>query len=430
MPTTITANTFHEGSTCPFCQESISSGQSIIICPDCGAVQHDLCWNHNDGCSSYHCDKKVSSSQPGFQPELTITEHDLAKVRVPEKPKHQTPEEVAKAYTPTTSAKLSILSVISLIFAFLGLIGIIGLVIQQVAFFVISLMIALLAVLLGVIALVRINLNPKISGGIIAVITISLSCLIIAGDFIVLHFVTRKETLEQRVNLQMSSMPSEEHLKSLPPSKSSAIKANVVIKCSSSGFFKNLSFGSGVITKIKDKKAFILTNKHVIGVSNEEEHPEKKIMVMLYNGESCTGEIEWLAPGNIDIAIISCEVLTLKDFSPVRVARKTMAPSQQVFAIGNPMNFSWSYTEGVISSIRSKKSSSRDIEVYQTQTPINQGNSGGGLYSMEGILIGINTWTLNKSFAEGLNFSISTKSIVDLLNDRAKEFLLFGRGER
>ena len=57
----------------------------------------------------------------------------------------------------------------------------------------------------------------------------------------------------------------------------------------------------------------------------------------------------------------------------------------------------------------------RDVTVYQTQTPINQGNSGGGLYNMRGELVGINTWTQDKAHAEGLSFAISAQSVVDLL---------------
>jgi serine protease Do len=84
----------------------------------------------------------------------------------------------------------------------------------------------------------------------------------------------------------------------------------------------------------------------------------------------------------------------------------------------------WSYTEGVISAIRQQGFGSRDVTVYQTQTPINQGNSGGGLYNMAGELVGINTWTQDKSQAEGLSFAISAQSLVDLLKADSKADLL------
>ena len=85
MVTPLKANMFHSGSTCPFCQEAITEGQQIIICPDCGCIQHDLCWGHNNGCASYHCDNKVTTTQPNFIPELTITSEELDEIIIPPK---------------------------------------------------------------------------------------------------------------------------------------------------------------------------------------------------------------------------------------------------------------------------------------------------------------------------------------------------------
>jgi S1-C subfamily serine protease len=53
--------------------------------------------------------------------------------------------------------------------------------------------------------------------------------------------------------------------------------------------------------------------------------------------------------------------------------------------------------------------------VLQTTAAINPGNSGGGLYDAEGRLIGINTMTGDKRFAEGLGFSIALPTLFDLL---------------
>jgi len=45
----------------------------------------------------------------------------------------------------------------------------------------------------------------------------------------------------------------------------------------------------------------------------------------------------------------------------------------------------------------------------------NYGNSGGGLYAQQGQLLGVNTWTRDKAVSEGLNFAISSRSILHLL---------------
>ena len=59
----------------------------------------------------------------------------------------------------------------------------------------------------------------------------------------------------------------------------------------------------------------------------------------------------------------------------------------------------------MISQFRTRIDGSR-VRVIQTQAAINPGNSGGGLYDEEGML-GINTWTADKSMSEGIGFAIA-----------------------
>lgn len=54
------------------------------------------------------------------------------------------------------------------------------------------------------------------------------------------------------------------------------------------------------------------------------------------------------------------------------------------------------------------------MRVIQTQASINPGNSGGGLYDHDGYLLGINTWTTDKSLSEGIGFAISLDSLLEL----------------
>ena len=80
------------------------------------------------------------------------------------------------------------------------------------------------------------------------------------------------------------------------------------------------------------------------------------------------------------------------------------------------MGLDWTYTEGVVSSFRSKQIGKYDISVIQIQTPLNHGNSGGGLYSEKGVLVGINTWIYEKAKTEGLNFSIAIDELTKTLD--------------
>jgi serine protease Do len=90
----------------------------------------------------------------------------------------------------------------------------------------------------------------------------------------------------------------------------------------------------------------------------------------------------------------------------------------EVFAIGNPHGFGWTHSAGDISQIRRQKQGDFNFRLLQTTAAINPGNSGGGLYDADGRLIGINTMTSDKRFAEGLGFSIALPTLLDLAPER------------
>ena len=87
-----------------------------------------------------------------------------------------------------------------------------------------------------------------------------------------------------------------------------------------------------------------------------------------------------------------------------------------VFTIGNPHELSWTYTEGAVSGVRETSKANFKLRIIQTQAPINQGNSGGGLYSQDGTLIGIVSWTKNKAQAEGISFAIMYEDFLAVYN--------------
>ena len=169
------------------------------------------------------------------------------------------------------------------------------------------------------------------------------------------------------------------------------------------------TYGSGTITRVAEGKVYILTNRHVLG--------DGQVTIHFYSGQSTRGEIVWLAPGDIDFAFVVCHAETNVDFPGITVLDGQMNPGNGSFAVGNPMHLPWTYTNGAISSVRSRQYGERTLYVYQTQTPINPGSSGGGLYSEDGVLIGVNTWTEDKAVSEGINFSITTMSLLDLLRE-------------
>ena len=171
------------------------------------------------------------------------------------------------------------------------------------------------------------------------------------------------------------------------------------------------SMGSGVIIS---EDGYILTNNHVISDGKE------------YNVELANGTILQAklisADSFSDLAILKVEgempaVAKLGDSDLLK-------PGETVIAIGSPLgNFKNTVTVGVISATgRYLNSTTGDYQMenlIQTDTAINQGNSGGPLVNLAGEVIGINVMIVRGSAnssttAEGLNFAIpsNTASLI------------------
>jgi S1-C subfamily serine protease len=138
--------------------------------------------------------------------------------------------------------------------------------------------------------------------------------------------------------------------------------------------------------------------------------------VLLSSGESTVGTAVWRAPAGIDLCVLELKAGTASQVSPVKVTVKAPTVAEEVFAVGNPLEYRWSLTKGVVSSVRHVQVGGIPMKVFQTQTPISSGNSGGGLYTLAGSLVGINTWTADKTLSEGLGFSISAETLMDHLS--------------
>jgi serine protease Do len=202
------------------------------------------------------------------------------------------------------------------------------------------------------------------------------------------------------------------------------MRANVVVE-SGAGLGRQ-GIGSGVILKIHDGLAQIVTNRHVVDFSYSDGTrtlPKdlgslKNIRVITVGEESIPAKVEWIAPNGVDLAIISAPVLSSKAQEAHWDHDATPHIGDQVFAVGNPQGLGWTHSAGDISQIRRQTHNDYSFRVLQTTAAINPGNSGGGLYDSDGRLIGINTMTGDKRFAEGLSFSIAFPTLLDLTPDR------------
>lgn len=176
--------------------------------------------------------------------------------------------------------------------------------------------------------------------------------------------------------------------------------------------------GSGVIYKVEDGRAFVVTNDHVISGADEVE-------VTLADGTKRQAEIRgsdvWT-----DLAVLEMDgegIETVAEFGN----SDNLQPGEPVIAIGNPLGlqFSGSVTQGVISGL--ERAIPVDInqdgqvdwqaEVLQTDAAINPGNSGGALVNIEGQVIGINSMKIAQSAVEGIGLSIPINYVEPIIQD-------------
>ena len=170
---------------------------------------------------------------------------------------------------------------------------------------------------------------------------------------------------------------------------------------------KAMTLGSGFII---DAKGIVVTNNHVIKGAEDilvRVNGDKEYKVTIIGSDPLS-----------DIAVLKME--TKDKFIPVKFGDSDKARiGDWVIAIGNPFGLGGTVTSGIISARNRSIGLSRYEDFIQTDASINQGNSGGPLFNMDGDVIGINTAILSPTGASsGIGFAIpsnSAKRVIDQL---------------
>ncbi|NQV28509.1 MAG: trypsin-like peptidase domain-containing protein [Rhodopirellula sp.] len=282
----------------------------------------------------------------------------------------------------------------------------------------------LLAVVVGGLALAGKH-SLKRRGAGLAAGGILLGIADFAGWAIVLFQIGGVPGLELAMNVNEFE-PDQFALDSLPEHLNRAMMANVLIQTQQG--IDNLwgsAIGSGVILRIANGSALIVTNRHVVDSNfpgNHSDEPAEpgegdSLRVKLVGQPNVVGQLVWVASGGIDLALIRAAVTSDKPLAAWWNAVPNATLGDPVFAVGNPHGLGWTLTRGDVSQLRQQRYGGSTLRVIQTSAAINPGNSGGGLYDENGYLIGINTWTRDKRFAEGLGFAISFQELLPLAPD-------------
>ena len=104
----------------------------------------------------------------------------------------------------------------------------------------------------------------------------------------------------------------------------------------------------------------------------------------------------------------------------------------RVAAIGNPLGeeFRLTLTDGIISGIeRGLNYKGHSMNLLQTNTAINEGNSGGPLFNMYGQVIGITNMKMMSSYSsiEGIGFAIPSSTVAKIVNTLVVSGTVTGR---
>ena len=159
------------------------------------------------------------------------------------------------------------------------------------------------------------------------------------------------------------------------------------------------SLGSGVIVR---SDGVIVTNNHVIAGT------DVAITVALADRREFVAKV-LLADERTDLAILKIDLPPGEKLPTMAIAERTDTQvGDLVLAIGDPFGVGQTVTNGIISALNRTPDSNGDAGAYiQTDAAINPGNSGGALVSMDGDLLGVNSFIYSQSGqSSGIGFAI------------------------
>jgi len=163
------------------------------------------------------------------------------------------------------------------------------------------------------------------------------------------------------------------------------------------------------------EQGHILTNNHVIDGADA-------IQVMLNDGRSAKASVVGTDMAT-DLAVLQVE---LPDLQAINLGDAEIARvGDVVLAIGNPLGFRHTVSQGIISALGRFGLQSDIYEDYiQTDAAIHLGNSGGALIDSQGRLLGINTLiytaegrTRNVSTGIGISLAIPVNQALYVMED-------------
>lgn len=174
--------------------------------------------------------------------------------------------------------------------------------------------------------------------------------------------------------------------------------------------------GSGVVL---NDKGYVVTNYHVLSGCERLE---------IMHGDEIVPYVDIIGIDvEKDILILKIEE---KKFPFVKIGKvKSLKVGQRVYAIGSPLGFENTISEGIISGLRNYEQLGNYIQITAS---ISHGSSGGAVVNDKGELIGISS--LSADEGQNLNFAIPIDEVLSVeinsysKNKKFKDFELLKKG--
>lgn len=233
-----------------------------------------------------------------------------------------------------------------------------------------------------------------------------------------------KSTQENNVvvnEVEYTSIEKTDYTKAIEKAYDTIVEIKCTVRSSepNGGFFffgggssTSVSSGSGVIIS---EDGYIVTNEHVIdGLTSEDT-----IEIKLYSGEVCSAKVIGYDT-KTDLAVLKIDKNGLPTVSFADSSQLMLG--QDVIAIGNPLGLGISCSNGIISALEKEiYINNVYMTVIQTNAAVNAGNSGGGLFDINGNLIGIVNAKKSANFSEtsveGMGFAIPSNTVVRIVQE-------------
>ena len=240
-------------------------------------------------------------------------------------------------------------------------------------------------------------------------------------------YFTTVDTDQADIHLERAALPIDFTPELVGHGKRSMSTGDLYEACSDSvvgiiGYINgNTSFywGTGVVLS---EDGLVLTNTHVIDGCD-------RATVLLPDDT----ELEALLVGADTISDLAVLKVEAEGLVPVEFGQSgDLRVGDPVVAIGNPLGIEFrnTLTNGIISAIdRGVSYKGRTMTLLQTNTALNEGNSGGALFNMYGQVIGITNMKMMSSYSsiEGIGFAIPSATVQKVVASLVRDGEVRGR---